>query len=170
MVPLVSLFSYLSSPAAYVNDSSPGRNAESSNDLVQVTTGGDEDADKWRRQIETALKFFDRMQDWSIAAKKSKDAVVGAATEADPYVGNGLAGNFTFTSDTAAQFGQAVWGPSPNGEAAMNSFWDDMMWESGFNDMPGWVPGLEQFDWGPPTIHQGDPNVGGHDWSQWGPS
>ena len=48
------------------------------------------------------------------------------------------------------------WGLSPNGDAAMNVFWDDMMWEtlpevpeqSHVVGAPGWVAGLEQFDFG----------------------
>ncbi|KAF2011010.1 hypothetical protein BU24DRAFT_50955 [Aaosphaeria arxii CBS 175.79] len=48
MVPLVSLFSDHSMP---------------------------EEAEKWRASIETALAFFERIQPWSIAAKRSMDAV-----------------------------------------------------------------------------------------------
>ena len=63
---------------------------------------------------------------------------------------------------------------SPNGAAAMNNFWNDMMWET-FPEMPdaeatGWVPGLEQldrFDWIMPNEQQGDQNAGGQQWSQW---
>lgn len=48
MVPLVSLFSDASQP---------------------------EEVEKWKASIETALVFFDRIKDWSIAAKRSADAV-----------------------------------------------------------------------------------------------
>lgn len=48
MVPLVSLFSDASQP---------------------------EEVEKWKASIETALAFFDRVRDWSIAAKRSADAV-----------------------------------------------------------------------------------------------
>jgi hypothetical protein len=48
MVPLVSLFSDASRP---------------------------EEVEKWKASIETALAFFDRVRDWSIAAKRSADAV-----------------------------------------------------------------------------------------------
>lgn len=48
MVPLVSLFSDASQP---------------------------EEVEKWKASIETALDFFDRVRDWSIAAKRSADAV-----------------------------------------------------------------------------------------------
>lgn len=48
MIPLVSLFSDASQP---------------------------EEVEKWKASIETALAFFDRARDWSIAAKRSADAV-----------------------------------------------------------------------------------------------
>lgn len=48
MVPLVSLFSDASQPG---------------------------EVEKWKASIETALAFFDRIRDWSIAAKRSADAV-----------------------------------------------------------------------------------------------
>jgi hypothetical protein len=48
MVPLVSLFSDASQP---------------------------DEVEKWKASIETALAFFDRARDWSIAAKRSADAV-----------------------------------------------------------------------------------------------
>lgn len=48
MVPLVSLFSDATQP---------------------------EEVEKWKASIETALAFFDRIRDWSIAAKRSADAV-----------------------------------------------------------------------------------------------
>ena len=43
------------------------------------------------------------------------------------------------------------WGLSPNGDAAMNVFWDDMMWETlpeVPEQQPGWIPGFDQFDFG----------------------
>ena len=69
MVPLVSLFSYLSSPAASAQMESPGRPA------TEAMTGGNKDVDRWRAQIQTAMDFFERMQRFSVAAKKSKDVV-----------------------------------------------------------------------------------------------
>ena len=188
MVPLVSLFSCLSSPAAYTSDSSPGRHGDSSEAGAYAATGGDGDAENWRRQIETALRFFDRMRRYSVAAKKSKDvlerlyqaskhvnqfheqqleqeqlarhgqqhlsprqAFSGDLSETAPFVGSGMPNSFTFDS--------------LNGDAAMNSFWDDMMWET-FPEIPdtsGWIPGLDQFDF----VQPGDPNVQGQNWSQW---
>ncbi|KAF2124871.1 hypothetical protein P153DRAFT_426386 [Dothidotthia symphoricarpi CBS 119687] len=50
MVPLVSLFSDASMP---------------------------DEVEKWKTSIETALCFFERVRDWSIAAKRSGDAVLG---------------------------------------------------------------------------------------------
>ena len=75
MVPLVSLFSFLSSPSAYLADGSPRKSADNVDGAVYGSGGGDEDAEKWRQQIETALFFFDKMQRYSVAAKKSKDVV-----------------------------------------------------------------------------------------------
>ncbi|KAF2083134.1 hypothetical protein K490DRAFT_11732, partial [Saccharata proteae CBS 121410] len=34
-----------------------------------------DDVDKWHQHIELALAYFDRMRSWSVAAKKSKDAI-----------------------------------------------------------------------------------------------
>ena len=62
--------------------------------------------------------------------------------------------------------GQGAWGLSPNGDAAMNSFWDDMMWDT-FPQMDAAVPGLdgqgiEQFDWLPVGDQAGDQT-----WTDW---
>ena len=211
MVPLVSLFSYLSSPSTYTFDDSPGRSVDLTEGSGLASTGGDEDADKWRQQIETAMQFFDRMHRYSVAAKKSKDVVErlyeasrhvtqfneqqfqqqklaplqheqrpssgrtfdGESLAPDPFLGSGILNNDAFDSHQQsgqhAQFGQGAWGLSPNGDAAMNSFWDDMMWET-FPEMPentGWIPGLDQFYWMPPNGQQNDPSASAQHWSQW---
>ena len=204
MVPLVSLFSYLSSPAAYANERSPGHTNESSPDGAYASIGNDGDAEKWRRQIEVALQFFEKMRRYSVAAKKSKDVVErlyeaskhvsqyhmdlyrrqkeasqhrpGRMSPVQPLDGSNDAsisslGPFDFTNGDVGQqeqFGQFSWGFSPGGNEAMNNFWDDMMWET-FPDVPeapGWVPGLEQFEWMPEGQQPGS-NVTGQDWSQW---
>jgi hypothetical protein len=203
MVPLVSLFSYLSSPSAYVADSSPGKSPEAA---TYGTTGGDEDADRWREQIETAIRFFEKTRRYSVAAKKSRD-VVERLYEASKHINpahdqqsqhqeptrlqqrqnftpgqaaNTMnAGRDPFVSsfvvnsqlqnrppDPTPAFGQSIWGLSPNGNAAMESFWDDMMWETfpEIAEAPNWGPGLDQFDWIPPSEQQ---NASNQDWPRW---
>ena len=209
MVPLVSLFSYLSSPMVYTSDINPGRNIESSEGAACAATGGDEDAEKWREQIQTALQFFDRMQRYSVAARKSKDFVerlyeaskhvsqfheqqfqqqqqgrplhhqrlspARAFTSRSlgsqqHFVDSDLPNNVQFDSQEVGQktpFGQPIWGLSPHGDAAMNSFWDDMMWET-FPEVPetsGWIPGLDHFDWVPSNGQQGGADESGQNWS-----
>lgn len=203
MVPLVSLFSYLASPAAYATGNSPAKAADSPEGDASASMGGSENADKWRKQIEIALKFFDKMHRYSIAAKKSKDVVerlYEASVQVAQYneqhfhqqqlpaqwqrrrslapvlpsgsLGSGLGQPLPFGSQDASQgqaFGQPTWGLSPNADAAMNCFWDDMMWET-FPDIPeesDFMPGLDQFDWIPPNGQQGDINSGGQQWSRW---
>ncbi|KAK5107532.1 hypothetical protein LTR62_001062 [Meristemomyces frigidus] len=69
MVPLVSLFLYLSSSAPYRPSRSHGAHA------IAGLAASDEDAETWRAQIETAINFFDSMQQYSLAAKKTRDVV-----------------------------------------------------------------------------------------------
>lgn len=204
MVPLVSLFSYLCSPAAYSNKESPGRLS------TDAPTGTDEDADKWRNQIEKAMTFFDRMQRYSVAARKSKDVVTrlydaskhvrqyheafylqqqlqhSQQQQLSPPEGFGMAAasevfNMTGVTSTVkeeelqnetlnAGFPQGVWGLSPNGDATMTSFWDDMMWDTfpmqGMND-DTFMSGIDQNDWFVPNGQHEDNNLPHQDWSQW---
>ena len=206
MVPLVSLFSYLSSPFAYASDNSPGRNTENGEGAAYGATGNDQDAEKWREQIETALQFFNRLHRFSVAAKKSRDVVerlyeaskhvrqyneqqhqqqqqarlqqTQRLSPSQPYRSNsfgtdafgspGFGSNMHVNAQEVNQqvpFGQPFWGLSPNGDAAMNSFWDDMMWETFPAD--DWVPGLDQFDRMPQNGQQNNPNGSGQEWTQW---
>ncbi|KAK3117847.1 hypothetical protein LTR53_000397 [Teratosphaeriaceae sp. CCFEE 6253] len=188
MVPLVSLFSYLSSPAAYADSDSPGR------PVFDASTGSDEDAEKWRAQIETAMEYFDSMQRFSVAAKKSKDVVqrlldaskhvrqyheafylqqqlqhsqqqqqsppqgFGDVTSSmDVFSMPGVTNHLSYpapASNLNTLPGPTAWGLSPNGDAAMNSFWDDMMWDT-FPEMPDPTStgldgqGVEHIDWLP---------------------
>ena len=76
MVPLVSLFSHLSISATL----DPNRIQNRKDSPLSGTTSpdvaeADENADRWRSQIETAISFFDCMTRWSVAAKKSRDVV-----------------------------------------------------------------------------------------------
>lgn len=60
------------------------------------------------------------------------------------------------------------WGLSPNGEAAMDVFWDDMMWETLPEipeQQPGWVPGFDQCDFA--LNGMGDGGANGHEWNDW---
>ncbi|KAK3725398.1 hypothetical protein LTR37_000368 [Vermiconidia calcicola] len=207
MVPLVSLFSRLSSSAAYSNEATLGGDLQTSPGGTYRTVGGAADADKWRSQIGTALQFFEKMQRYSVAAKKSKD-VVERLYEASKQVEEHYAqlhkqheealeqqqqtlaheqplpasdefygfasfsSNFQFAnhpSEESAAIGQSIGDLSPNGETAMNTFWDHMMWETfpEIPDNPGWIPGLNQYDWIPPNDQQHALNLGGQDWSQW---
>ncbi|KAK4545257.1 hypothetical protein LTR36_003437 [Oleoguttula mirabilis] len=195
MVPLVSLFSYLSSPAAYAQVPSPGTSAN------EVMSGSDEEADKWRSQIETAMRFFDKMQRYSVAATKSKDVVArlfAASKHVRQYyeashlqkqlqhtkeqqgnplreVGEKASLSNVFNTpdvDNGVPFGGnngVTWGLSPHNDAAMDSFWSDM-WDT-FPEVsepqgaPGLVPGLDNFDWLPLGGQNDD--MGNQQWSNW---
>ena len=168
MVPLLSLFSYLSTSELDGEDEAGDR----------------ENVEDWRQQIELAMSFFDRMQDYSVAARKSKDVVerlYAASWHISQLNGEGhgqgpersqqdqpfqsvgqlqvpllqhtshpgaepgslAAGNLgleplNFPFDSAAadpesmpEFsGQRTLLLSPSGDPAMNSFWNDMMWDT----------------------------------------
>ncbi|KAF4550624.1 Fungal specific transcription factor domain-containing protein 8 [Elsinoe fawcettii] len=89
MVPLVSLFAHLSitatktrhnqamnlhigGPVKGEGSPAPSNHSEATN---HPSPGTESEMDKWRSQIETAIRFFERMEAWSVAAKKSKDVV-----------------------------------------------------------------------------------------------
>lgn len=201
VVPLVSLFSYLSSPRAYANAEGPGRSS------TDGMIGGDEDADRWRTQIETAMTFFERMQRFSVAAKKSKDVVKrlydaskhvrqyheafylqqqlqhNQQQQASPTLGfgdmtsvsgvfdmPGVTNNMPFNVTYGSQNDHLGWGLSPNGDAAMTSFWDDMLWDT-FPEMPdgmdatGFAPRTDGYDW-PPSSAQ-TVNTSSQQWTNW---
>ncbi|PSK51902.1 hypothetical protein B9Z65_3169 [Elsinoe australis] len=84
MVPLVSLFAHLSITATKARHSQhlsnncqmKGEDSDQPQEAPNYPSPGTEsDMDKWRSQIETAMRFFERMEHWSVAAKKSKDVV-----------------------------------------------------------------------------------------------
>jgi len=197
MVPLVSLFSYLSSPAAYNNISSGGTTA---------IDAANEDADKWRHQIETAVCFFDRMQRYSVAAKKSRDVVTRLydaskhvrqyheaqflqqqaqrsqqqdtmlSRPSHPVASEDFAlSGFASTVPENEAFDTSFLDFSPLGDAAMDDFWDDMMWDTipsqgpAANNAPGAMPGSSELGGG----LGGEPNdLYGYDvdWATWGHS
>lgn len=135
MVPLVSLFSDTSMP---------------------------EETEKWCTSIEIALAFLARSKPWSIAAKRSLDAVsrlyqahkmqfaaqpgsLGAQSMNDvsQYASNmqGL-GGFGYNaavpdmgSYTLNPDAMSSWGGGPNAMANLSGFWDDMMWDTNPPDM-----------------------------------
>ena len=86
--------------------------------LVSVFMDGQNpEAEKWRQEIESALDSFDKMMDWSLAARRTKE-VVGKVYQAskvahapDTQIGMDLAGT------------QGFWDESIGG-----AFWDEMMW------------------------------------------
>ncbi|KAK0886636.1 hypothetical protein LTR02_017961, partial [Friedmanniomyces endolithicus] len=179
MVPLVSLFSHISSP---VDVSTPGRSGDG--DLFSGAK--DEDVEEWKTQIETALRFFDKMRSYSIAAAKSKDVVQrlyeaskhcarhreqlsqphdsvqqgSTALEASQALETTAnSSNETLHADSTTNPGQqpaaALEGsfggpPNPNGDAAMESYWDDMVWGT-LPEAEDWMQGIDQFDWTVPN-------------------
>jgi len=137
MVPLVSLFSDTSMP---------------------------EEAGKWCTSIETALAFFERSKPWSIAAKRSMDAVsklyeaykVQVSTRQPPPLPPPLLPlqhQTQYTHHMAAMGGYSYnnvpdvsphtmhpgvvgqWGGDPHGLGNLSGFWDDMMWDTNLPDI-----------------------------------
>ncbi|KAF2277280.1 uncharacterized protein EI97DRAFT_315566 [Westerdykella ornata] len=131
MVPLVSLFSDTSMP---------------------------EEVEKWKASIETALAFFERSKPWSIAAKRSKDAIsklyqayklqFSGQLQPDPaqaqhayhHSNNGAPvmegfGYSGVPDVSALSMNNAVWGNDPNSMQQLSGYWDDMMWDTNLPDM-----------------------------------
>ncbi|SMQ47401.1 unnamed protein product [Zymoseptoria tritici ST99CH_3D7] len=73
MVPLVSLFSVLSLQTHGRTDGD--FQTPSGSEGSAPLPGSDDDVEKWKSEIETAIAFFDRMNQWSVAARKSRDVV-----------------------------------------------------------------------------------------------
>jgi hypothetical protein len=137
MVPLVSLFSDASIP---------------------------EEVESWKISIETALKFFSRVGDWSIAAKRSGDAVSRIYTAYKAHTAAPLQHSIAPTpqhsqhsyplQNTYPQFNVPQLSLDPNAipfdfntampgwpsidsnnPTFLNYFWDDMMWDTNLPDM-----------------------------------
>lgn len=178
MVPMVSLFSVLTMPPAAASVDSP-HGASESMAASATPTGSDDDIEHWKAEIEKAISFFKKMEHWSVAAKKSGD-VVQRLYNATQYVqsqqqagmGNQsiplASGTDSFAptldpgdpSNFPQNYGMDVttgWGISPNGEAAVNEFWNDMMWDS-FPSDSNFV--VDQNDWW-------QQNAGDQYWAQW---
>jgi hypothetical protein len=138
MVPLVSLFSDTSMP---------------------------EEAEKWRASIETALAFFERSKPWSIAAKRSMDAVaklyqaykVQLATQQplppppallpiqhhQPQYNHHMVAMGGYSYDHVPDVSPLTmhpgmvgqWGGDPQVMGQLSGFWDDMMWDTNLPDI-----------------------------------
>jgi hypothetical protein len=161
MVPLVCIFS---SPRR-LRQRSGGLEPDSQTDS-NVTNFADEstgtldrkDIEEWEAQVEKALHFFERMDRWSAAAKKSRDVVwrlyeaskilaserpdqrlntqtqhvpLNLGAVADSQINQADAHGHIQPPVTGSEMTtEDIWGLSPNGAAAMNNFWfDDMMWD-----------------------------------------
>ncbi|CZT19019.1 uncharacterized protein RCC_04864 [Ramularia collo-cygni] len=181
MVPIVSLFSVLTLPPSAATNDSPHGTLESGFEHTNPT-GTDNDVEHWKLEVEKAIVFFKRMERWSVAARKSGD-VVQRLYDATKYVSQYnqqqqapsgghaistdsnrvmLAGPYdpNDTGNFSQDYGMNLstgWGISPNGEAAVNEFWNDMMWDS-FPSDANFV--VDQTDWW-------QQNVEDQDWSQW---
>ncbi|KAJ8116890.1 hypothetical protein OPT61_g1787 [Boeremia exigua] len=128
MVPLVSLFSDTSRP---------------------------EEIEKWTASVETALAFFDRIKDWSIAAKRSADAVTRLYTA------------YKAQKSTPPQ---ASIPPTPQVQQQQQAY--DM--SSNYPQLnmmaPGMVPSQDAFDYNAaglqnwPTTNMNDPNYLNYFW------
>ncbi|PVH99677.1 hypothetical protein DM02DRAFT_656153 [Periconia macrospinosa] len=137
MVPLVSLFSDASMP---------------------------DEAQKWMASIEMAIAFFERSKPWSIAAKRSMDAIsklyqaykIQAATQSQleqplsaiparqtPQFVNNVQGLGGFDFDQIPEGAtfpmhpgpMSGWSSNTNTMSNLNGFWDDMMWDTNLPDM-----------------------------------
>jgi hypothetical protein len=161
MVPLVCIFSSLSKLKQRPDDLV--QNAPTDSDITNIadeSTGALDrrDLEEWQSLVEKALQFFEKMDRWSAAAKKSRD-VVSRLYEASKILASqgpdqrlhtqaqNVTSNLGAIADSQSnQLGTSehaqlpvpgsemitedIWGLSPNGAAAMNNFWfDDMMWD-----------------------------------------
>ena len=193
MVPLVSLFAFLSSPVAYPPPDSPGK--------LNGHNGYQDEPEKWRSQIQTAIGFFQRMQHYSVAAKKSGD-VVTRLLDASKHVrqyydayymqlelqqrrrqtstpaavnDNGFSS--IETSDFAAAPSNTVQPPQQdpfmwefdNADEAMNSFFNDgILWDTipdmeYVTEVAGMPASFENIDWLPPERDWNDSSQ----WQDW---
>jgi hypothetical protein len=147
MVPLVSLFSDASNP---------------------------DEVDKWTSQIESALIFFERVKRFSVAAKRSQDAIAklyeafkaaqAAVSEQnhghqhtqqqqiydhfklegiDNHINAAMHGYGTVTGMPMVTTG---WQDPPSAVSNATGFWDDMMWDTNFPDIPDNSYVLEEFN------------------------
>ncbi|CAD0115138.1 unnamed protein product [Aureobasidium uvarum] len=154
MVPLVCIFASLGKSQLSQTDNRP--NIEVTGSPTENITAEDSSLhlktrmQEWQTQVEKALQFFEKMNRWSAAAKKSRD-VVSRLYEAskflasEEYLHNSSTHSHSINThaldfDVSSQAQQPVstsdpttndiWGLSPNRAATLNNFWfDDMMWD-----------------------------------------
>jgi len=177
MIPLVSLFSHLSIQATMP---AAGTQAPSCSQRTPfpIATGSGEGVEDWKQQIMTAIAFFDRMKQWSVAATKSRDVVARLYEVANSaaqhqflvqhansrlsqtaynmpqtrlyehspntfpprdarFTQETIPGSSHLRSVPPPSQGQPdtlngpqFWGFSPSGDAAMDSFWQELQWDS----------------------------------------
>ncbi|KAF2216574.1 hypothetical protein CERZMDRAFT_81650 [Cercospora zeae-maydis SCOH1-5] len=198
MIPLVSLFSVLAMPP---NEStaaeSPLLTPGSHGGIPTTTPGSDDDLESWKRDVEKTIPFFDRMQNWSVAASKSRDVVqrlydatkyvaehnaqyhqqqqdllqrmislvlppaqaeAKTARTLEPHINAGSSGDAFAAAQgmfpSQPQYGlmRPGWTLSPglDGEATVNQFWDEMMWDTFPTDMldtSQFAESMSQDDW-----------------------
>jgi hypothetical protein len=158
MVPLVCIFSSLGRFKHQSGIDEEEAQTTSSDTSETTEPLNRRDLQEWQALVEKALRFFERMDRWSVAAKKSRDVVsrlyeaskilasersdqtLHAQTQHVPLNLGAIADNHFNQPNTHGQvqlpitgtemISEDIWGLSPNGAAAMNNFWfDDMMWD-----------------------------------------
>jgi hypothetical protein len=128
MVPLVSLFSDSSMP---------------------------EEIEKWKASVETSLAFFERSKPWSIAAKRSMDAVqklyqaykMQGHAQSEQHLppqphfqhNNGMEiSHFDYSGVpdvSGLNMNMPAWSNDPGAMQHLSGYWDDMMWDTNLPDM-----------------------------------
>jgi hypothetical protein len=101
--------------------------------------GTNPEAEQWRRQVEMALELFEKMTDWSLAARRTRVVMrlyqaskVPVAVETQQASATGMEmgeGNGMF-------WDEGIWG----------TFWDDMMWETFPDSLDLELSGLVDFE------------------------
>jgi hypothetical protein len=167
MIPLVCIFSSLGRSKHQSGYDKP--DVQTTDPDATIDTGeaaeplDREGLEEWQALVEKALRFFEKMDCWSVAAKKSRDVVsrlyeaskilasegldqrFHAQTQHVPLNLGAIADNQLNQPNAHGQvrlpvsgsemITEDIWGLSPNGAAAMNNFWfDDMMWDVPITD------------------------------------
>lgn len=102
--------------------------------------GANPEAEQWRRQVEMALELFEKMTDWSLVARRTRDVVlrVNQASKVP------IAVETQQGSSTGMEMGEG------NGvfwdEGIGGTFWDDMMWETFPDSLDLELSGLVDFE------------------------
>jgi hypothetical protein len=137
MVPLISLCTLYTSPSTEHGDAEAGKTPK------HVSA---DEAHEWQAQVQTAIRLFDRMSSYSLAASRSKTVVeqmLQACKDMSSAGSNKTeAHNFSVVPGNMAEDFQL---PSNNFSAGLLDFdfqdpdmgfsWDDMAWESTSNTL-----------------------------------